>query len=438
MHASIPRIGRAERLANPRRLLVAALLALGFGPGLHGQTNPEPYRWRSVTLVAGGYVPGIIFSPAKPGVVFCRTDIGGGYRWDAATNQWYPLTDWVGPADGNLLGCESIAPDPTDANKVYVAAGMYTSNPDAAILRSDDGGRTFKLTKVPFPMGGNNDGRSVGERLAVDPNSPNLLYFGSRQSGLWRSRDSAVTWTQVTGFPMQGGGRGGAGLSFVVFDPWSAARGTPTNSIFVGVAEGSGAHLYHSADAGTTWQAVAGQPTGLMAEEAAIDRTGDLYVTYANVAGPNGATSGAVWKYHADNGQWSNVTPPVQGNGGFCGLSLDRQHPGTLIAATLDHWAPVDDIFRSTDGGTKWKSIQRSARMDASASPYLIPLSNQDPPKFGWWISAAAIDPFDPDHMQFGTGATIYGTHDLTNVDRDQATHFSSVAAKVLAAAPTS
>lgn len=29
---------------------------------------------------------------------------------------------------------------------------------------------------------------------------------------------------------------------------------------------------------------------------------------------------------------------------------------------------------------------------------------------------ALVIDPFDSDHFLYGTGATIYGSHDLTNV----------------------
>ncbi len=52
-------------------------------------------------------------------------------------------------------------------------------------------GQTWTQNSIAAPMGGNADGRSMGERLAVDPNLPSTLYFGSRTAGLWTSTDSA-------------------------------------------------------------------------------------------------------------------------------------------------------------------------------------------------------------------------------------------------------
>ena len=33
------------------------------------------------------------------------------------------------------------------------------------------------------------------DRLAIDPNDNNILYFGSRTAGLWISKDAALTWS---------------------------------------------------------------------------------------------------------------------------------------------------------------------------------------------------------------------------------------------------
>ncbi len=41
---------------------------------------------------------------------------------DAASARWIPLTDWVGQKDWNLLGIESLATDPVDPNRLYLAA----------------------------------------------------------------------------------------------------------------------------------------------------------------------------------------------------------------------------------------------------------------------------------------------------------------------------
>lgn len=381
----------------------------------------EPYRWQSVTIVAGGYVPGIIFSPVERDLIYCRTDIGGAYRWDAAEKRWTPLTDSFGQANYNFMGTESIALDPADPNKVYIAAGMYSRN-RAAILRSSDRGKTFQIAEVPFSMGGNEDGRNLGERLAVDPHDPRVLYFGSRRDGLWKSDDGAVTWKKVDGFPF-------SSISFVIFDSNIGQSGSPSSNIYVGAASTTApARLYHSADSGETWSGLADEPAGLIPQHAALNSQGQLYITYGNSLGPNGITEGAVWKYDTKLRQWANITPHLTGGGGgFCGLSLDQQHPGTLIVSTLDHWNPGDDLLRSTDGGQTWKGVNASTQLDPTLSPYLH--WGRATVRFGWWISALAIDPFDSNHVLFGTGATIWGTQDFTQLDRDQPTHWT-VAAK--------
>ncbi|HVU36825.1 MAG TPA: xyloglucanase [Opitutales bacterium] len=421
-----------------------AVLTGGVATVAAAQPAVAPYQWKNVAIIAGGYVPGIIFSPAQKDLIYCRTDIGGGYRWDASAQQWMPLTDFLGPANWNYLGCESIAPDPRDPQKLYIAGGMYGSG-QAAILRSDDGGKTFKITEVPFRMGGNEDGRGIGERLTVDPADTQVLYFGSRHDGLWKSEDAAATWKKVENFPFagtSGARRGGggltanisAGVAFVIFDPQGTPDGHPTKSLYVGVADNSPAHLFHSADAGASWEAVASQPAGLLPHHAALDGNGVLYIAYSSVIGPNtppGVTiTGAVWKLDTKNGQWTDISPKLTGGpGGFSGVSVDRQHPGTLIVSTLDHWNPGDDLYRSTDGGTTWKEVRAQAQMDPTLSPYLH--WGRDTVRFGWWISALAVDPFDGDHVLFGTGATIWGTHDIANVLPGQPTHWTVAAAGI-------
>jgi len=144
-----------------------------------GQTpRATPYTWRNVQIVGGGFVDGVIFHPSAKNLRYARTDMGGAYRWDAASDRWQPMLDWVPYKDLNLMGIESIAVDPSDANRVYLACGTYTNahTPNGAILRSGDRGRTFQRTGVPFKFGGNEDGRGNGERLAVDPEDGRVLY----------------------------------------------------------------------------------------------------------------------------------------------------------------------------------------------------------------------------------------------------------------------
>jgi photosystem II stability/assembly factor-like uncharacterized protein len=206
----------------------------------------------------------------------------------------------------------------------------------------------------------------------------------------------------------------------------------PTSTIFVGDATDTGTNLYESTDAGVTWHAVAGAPAGLMPQHGALAADGTLYLDYSNQPGPNGMTDGSVWKYATRTGTWTNITPEVPGAGGnpafgYGGLAVDPQHPGTVMVATNDRWFPVDDIYRSTDGGTTWKSVSATASLDVSASPFL---DWGAAPKFGWWMGSVAIDPFDSAHVVYGTGATVFGSHDVTAMDSGGSTHWSSAAAE--------
>src|ERR1022692_3081168 len=146
------------------------------------------YSWQNAQIVGGGFVDGLVFSPVQRGLAYARTDIGGGYRWDASARQWIPLMDFTGFNDWNTLGVESIAADPANPQKVWAAAGEYSQTwaGDGQLLRSDNQGRTWQITDLPIQLASNQDGRDMGERLAVDPRDDRVLYLASPANGLWR------------------------------------------------------------------------------------------------------------------------------------------------------------------------------------------------------------------------------------------------------------
>lgn len=402
--------------------IVAASLCVASIASLAAVRSAPSYIWRNVTVGGGGFAPDIIFSHAQRGLAYLRTDMGGVYRWSARRQVWIPLEDGI--AQSSYFGIESVAADPVNPNVVYVAAGMYAREP-AAILRSEDRGNTWQIFPTPFHMGGNEPGRGVGERLAIDPSDRSVLYFGSRYDGLQRSTDRGQTWSPVAPFPIRGMGwraapRGETGISFVVVDPASGAKGQPSKHLFVGVTDAGTQHLFRSDDAGVSWTHVPGQPrASLLPVHAELDSQGVLYITYSNGVGPNGVTDGAVFRYDTRSGQWADITPergPHRAPGGYMGVSVDPERRGTVAIATLNRWHPGDILWRTTDGGRTWQNLRTLSRRDVSATPFLLWGNPQA--DFGWWMAGVAIDPFDSGHIAYTTGATVYATRELLNADR--------------------
>jgi xyloglucan-specific exo-beta-1,4-glucanase len=107
---------------------------------------------------------------------------------------------------------------------------------------------------------------------------------------------------------------------------------------------------------------------------------------------------------------------------GFGGLAVDLRKPGTIMVAALNSWWPDGQIWRSTDSGTTWSPLwagypnrEKYYTWDTSLAPWLSSFITDS--QVGWMMEALVIDPFDSDHWLYGTGATIWGGHDLTNWD---------------------
>jgi xyloglucan-specific exo-beta-1,4-glucanase len=281
----------------------------------------------------------------------------------------------------------------------------------------------------------------MGERLAVDPQNSNILYFGARSgNGLWKSTDAGATWTKVSSFtavgtyipdPTDTTGYNSdiIGLTWVTFDSTSSLLNGATSRIFVGTADNTTASVYVSNDAGATWSPVSGQPVKYFPHKGKLQPTEKaLYITYSDGAGPYDGTLGAVYRYDIAAGTWKDITP-VSGSDlyfGFGGLGVDMQKPGTLVVASLNSWWPDAQLFRSNDSGTTWSKIWEWTSypsqnlyysISTAKAPWIGPFINVDTKHLGWMIEALEIDPFDSNHWLYGTGLTLFGGHDLTKWD---------------------
>src|SRR5690348_10035797 len=297
-------------------LAIVAPIALSASPA--AAVASDPYTFKNVQIGGGGFVPGIIFSQAQQNLIYARTDIGGMYRWNNSAGSWTPLLDWVGQSNWGYNGVVSVAADPSNANKVWAAVGMYTNSWDpnnGAVLRSSDQGNTWQVSALPFKLGGNMPGRGMGERLAVDPNNDNVLYLAAPSGkGLWRSTDGGATWAQVTAFPNPGNYIATPGDAYngdnqgdvwVQFDKSTGSAGSGSKTIYVGVADKNNP-VYRSTDGGATWSALAGAPTGYLPHKAVIDPVNHLmYLATSDTGGPYDGGHGQVWKYNTSTGAWT-------------------------------------------------------------------------------------------------------------------------------------
>ena len=285
----------------------------------------------------------------------------------------------------------------------------------------------FKRTDVPFKMGGNEPGRFNGERLAVDPNEGDILFFGSRRDGLWKSADRGATWQKVESFPNIGsnqpppaasatttnaaGWRRGGGFgwqssrsasSSVVFDPASGKPGSPTPQLYAAVST-TETNLYCSTDGGVTWQAVANQPVGLRPNHLVLSPDGMFYLSYGREPGPE---CDERWRgleiqperrrldgHHA--GQAAGI--PTSRSATAASRWTRSIRPPSW-STTFAHWHPHDEIFRSTNGGASWMQLwDDNTQWDHSSAPYTQTRTPH-------WMGTIVINPFDSDQVLFTTG----------------------------------
>jgi hypothetical protein len=349
-----------------------------------------------------GYVTGLVVHPnttLAPNLLYARTDVGGAYRYSAAGNSWVPLMDQYGPLDAGKTRVESIAVDPGNVNTVYVAVvdgDVFATSVVGDILKSTDQGAHWTSTGFTANQvytGGNDFYRgSSGERLRVDPNNSNVLYFGSRKHGLW-SKNGAAAWARV------GGGLpatpGDPGYTFVVFDKNSGMTGGNTNTMYVGVY-GSG--VWRTTNAGSSWSQIGSDTNPLRAD---VGRDGTLYVTFggneAAYAGP-----GAARKYAG--GSWTDITPAAIGKGkSYSGIAVDPANPNNVAVTTNEA-----DMAYSTNKGDSW-----TVKPVTFAS---YPAYFWTPGWYKWGTSALVIDPNDATggRVWMTDGFAVSRTNDFT------------------------
>jgi hypothetical protein len=428
------------------------------------------YDWSNVAMGGAGFVSGVFAHPRKAGLFYARTDVGGVYRFNPASDSWVPLLDWLPPDRGSHMGIEALALDPGNPATIHLLAGTPYWRGGTGILGSADFGNTWRTTDVSqhIRAHGNKWGRHTGERLAVDPNSPGTLFSGSREKGLWKSTDTGQSWTAVNTFapgdpvPAKDASQppshpastaNGNGICFVIVDPKSGTPGKPSRVLYLGLSRPSkesrnnsafktpDGNIYQSVDAGITWHALPALPDvgvpGSMANDAWVPNRAvlsgrRLIVTYQ----AEGRPGGGVFRYDPKTRQWMDITPGSVSNkpetkGQFvrtyhpyCGIDLVETTPRRMLLSTMGNYSPQKNL----EGKTLWgERIYYSPQGGDEDGTTRIDIFGLDKGRvhseipFGrgqniHWGAAVALDPFDPQRAFITSGNGICCANDLQNV----------------------
>jgi photosystem II stability/assembly factor-like uncharacterized protein len=301
------------RLAKRVAPFVAAVVfAVGSA---QAQQIPErlysDMRWRMIGPFRGGKVNAVAGVPGNPAVYYFGADGGGVWKTADGGTVWKPIFDKessapigalaLAPSNPNIIyvgtGVNSVHTDisygngvykSTDAGETWQHLGLVETrhigrilvdphNPDLVLVatlghtfgpheergvyRSTDGGRSWK--KVLYK-----DNVTGAVDLCFEPGNPRVVYatlwHGIRKpgqrgtsygpgSGLYKSTDEGVTWTQITGNGLPSGDWGRSGVA--------VAPNTKGQRVyFILEAKEKNGGLFRSDDAGATWKKATEDP----------------------------------------------------------------------------------------------------------------------------------------------------------------------------------
>ncbi len=283
-----------------------------------------------------GRVNAIAIKPGNDSIVLAGFSGGGIFKTTDAGANWRPVFD-----DQLDLAIGDITYDLNNPDIVYAGTGdpnmpAITFNGNG-LYKSTDGGETWNYLALGQ--------EGIISKVLVDPSNSAVLYTAimgnpyvrDEHRGVYKSLDGGLSWQKVLFVSTQ------AGASDLVMDPfnpqvlyasfWDRIRNNQESLIY-----GPHARVYKTTDGGETWtQLGGGLPTGIM---------------------------------------------------GRTGLAISQHTPNKLYAVYVDSLSTPGGLYKSTDGGATWTSMNIVALEDACAN-------------FGWYFGKIRLNPVNDEEVYF-------------------------------------
>lgn len=262
-------------------------------------TVPVPIvGWQRLLIGSGGFVRNMSIAP--DGTMIARTDTNGAYLWNGSL--WVQLINsnsmpasLVSSTDiANIgVGCFEIVAAPSNTQILYMG---YIGK----VFVSTNQGGTWTATAFTTDAGGMNPNDSYsqwGQRMAVDPANPNILFVGTENDAMFVTTNGGTSFSAVSGVPAGTPSGNTPGISGICFDPSSAVVGGATQGIYC-CSNGNG--VYQSTNGGSSWTLTTSGPTGVINATIttagvywAVGQSGtNLYSYNGTTWSTNGATHG--------------------------------------------------------------------------------------------------------------------------------------------------
>jgi photosystem II stability/assembly factor-like uncharacterized protein len=348
---------------------------------------------------------------------FVLTADGKRDRWDVA-----------GP---HFAGWEIYHVKGSPAHPDRIFASQSSSWFGQIIQRSDDGGRSWEPVGNQFAYDGVPgthqwyDGTPHPWEFArvwhLEPSlhDPDQIYAGVEDAALFRSDDGGKSWQELSGLRTHGSGpawqpgAGGMCLHTILLDPTDPAR------IFIAI---SSAGTFRSEDSGKTWQPI---NRGLVSEQIP-NPTAEVGHCVHRIAmhpsRPNVLFMQKHWDVmRSDDGgdSWQEVSGNLPSDFGFP-IEVHAHEPETLyvvpIKSDSEHYPPDGKlrVYRSRTGGNEWEALTSGLPQEHC---YVNVLRD-----------AMARDSLDPCGVYFGTtGGQVYASADAGDRWRAIAGHLPPV-----------